>query len=112
MNNLYINRNTDGLYEIVKRTKEEIHYRLFSHGIVKQPSNICSSFFFWLNFKKKLMTEDDTFDVLRRIPFREMEKLYWKLHPEFYSKEEGDLFSKNGWTTKTFYTEVANRHHD
>lgn len=48
------------------------------------------------------MTEDDTFNKLKRMPFREMEDLYttwWLALPGSWSEEMANEFLKpTGWT--------------
>lgn len=52
------------------------------------------------------MTEDDTFRKLKRIPYHEMEYIYFKVWGQIYmtSKELQDRFKEHGWDSDDFIT--------
>ena len=59
------------------------------------------------------MTEDDTFEALKRTPFVVMNTLYEKnnLDPDFIMHDEiyHEFFAQHNWTEEMFFAELEKR---
>jgi len=53
------------------------------------------------------MSEDDTFNKLKRIPFKDMKELWVRREVEVGRTSFNKFFQKYGWTYKDFSEELA-----
>lgn len=61
-----------------------------------------------------VLTEDDTFRMLRRTPIADLDQEYRWRWSEFYQQKEifSDWLAKHGWTAEEFYAAGKQFEHD